>query len=150
MMRPVSDPHWLEALRRPVAGPPDRSGAARRLGRSTCGRCRRPADSLESWLERRRLRIPDRRAPGGFRYSHQICEHLVCGPCYLEIRNGRPPVKTSAYKITGLATLLALLAALALPLAMPDIVAAFWRNGAASSGWREHHVGLLHGLQGRF
>ena len=139
------DPEWLEALRRPVTGPTDML----RAPRSTCTRCRRPADSLESWLERRRLRIPDPRAPGGFRYSHRIREHMVCGPCYLDIKNGRPPVKTHAYKVLALATLLALLLAAALPLAMPDLLAAFWQNGAAPSGAREHHESLLHFLRGR-
>ena len=152
MKRPPSDPDWLQALRRPAPGlaEADRK-STRRFGSTTCSRCHRPATSLESWLERRRLRRADPRAPGGFGYSHEIREHLVCGPCYLEVRNGRAPTRTHALKTLALALAGAALLAAALPAAMPNLLAAFWQNGAAPSGWREgHREGRSVFVQGRY
>ena len=151
MKRPRSDPAWLEMLRRPIPGlvEADRR-STRRFASTPCSRCHRPAASLESWLERRRLRRIDPRAPGGFAYSHEVREHLVCGPCYLEVRSGRPPARSHAFKTVALALAGAALLAAALPAFMPNLLAAFWQNGAAPSGWREgHHEGRAAFVQGR-
>ena len=146
MKRPSTPPDWIEALRNPTPGGPEPQA---RKGSPPCSRCRRPAASLESWLERRRLRIPDPKAAGGFRYAHRIREHLLCGPCYLEVRRGRPILRHNPLKIMALAVVGALALAAALPLAMPDLLAAFWQNGAAPDGWRhartEVHVPPVQG-----
>ncbi len=115
-----------------------------------CHRCHRPAQRLESWLERRRLRTVST-AERGVAYSHRIVEHLVCPACYADVRDGRPAVMHNGYRIIGLAVAGALLVAASLPSVMPSVIAAFWRNGAAPSGWREHRTeGRSSFLQGRF
>ena len=137
---PPPDPDWLEALRRPVAGPVAGAQGASSSRTQACARCHRPAKSLESWLERRRLRVHHAGAPGGFRYVHNIREHLVCGPCYMEVRGGRPVTRTHAFKVIALVVAGAALMAASLPAFLPNLTAAFWRNGAAPDGWHEHHV----------
>ena len=104
-----------------------------------CTRCRRPADGLESWLERRRLKTPSK-DPGGYSYSHRIVEHLVCADCYARVRRGAPPVVNNGMKVLAAFIAGALLVAAALPSLKPNLVAAFWRNGAAPSGWHEGHT----------
>ena len=117
---------------------------------SPCGRCGRAAEYLESWLERRRLRAPST-DPGGYRYGHRIVEHLVCPACYEAVRAGKPPVVNRGIRVMVLVVLTASLLAAALPFAMPSLMAAFWQNGAAPAGWREHRVGGHPDfLQGRF
>ncbi len=116
-----------------------------------CHRCRRPARRLESWLERRRLRTVSPSKQGAVAYSHRIVEHMVCPACLADVRGGRPPVIHNGYRIIGLAVAFALLFAASLPSLMPNLIAAFWRNGAAPSGWHEHRTeGRPNFLQGRF
>ena len=152
MARPSSDPDWLEALRRSASGLEEADRRrARRFTPTACSRCQRPAANLESWLERRRLRTPDPTPAGGIRYVHEVRAHLVCGPCYLEVRRGKPAVKSHALQIMAVALAGAALLAAALPAAMPDLLAAFWRNGAAPYGWHEgHREGRPAFVQGRY
>jgi hypothetical protein len=145
MARPPTPPDWLEALRRPAPGLREEDAPK---APAVCTRCRRPAASLESRLERRRVRRPDPRSPGGFRYAYEIKEHLLCVPCYLEVRSGRPPARNHAYKVLALAAAGAVALAAALPLAMPNLLAAFWQNGAAPA--EGHREGRSTFLQGRY
>jgi hypothetical protein len=146
--RPSPHLDWLDALRRPAPGLTEE---ATRRGPALCTRCRRPAHSLESWLERRRVRTPQPGAPGGFSYAHQIREHLLCGPCYLEVRNGRPTVRHDGLKILALALAGAVALAAALPFAMPYLLAAYWHTGALPTGWHEgRRTGRSAFIQGRF
>ncbi len=114
-----------------------------------CARCRRPTGELESWLERRRLRTPSK-DPGGYSYSHRIVEHLVCADCYQRVRRGAPPVVNNAMKVLAAFIAVALLVAATLPMIKPNLVAAFWRNGAAPSGWHEGHTERPADRPGRF
>jgi hypothetical protein len=152
MAPPPSDPDWMQALRRPVPGLRlQEESAAQRFLPPVCTRCRRPANALESWLERRRLRRPDPRAPGGFAYSFHIREHRLCGPCFLEVKGGRPPSRNHGMKIMAVAAAAAVALAAALPLAMPNLLAAFWQNGALPYGWHAgHHEGRSVFIQGRY
>ena len=104
-----------------------------------CERCRRPAQELESWLERRRLKTPSD-DPGGYTYRHRIVEHLVCAECYQRVRRGAPPVVNNGMKVLAAFIAGALLVAATLPIIKPNLVAGFWRNGATPSGWREGHT----------
>ena len=113
-----------------------------------CDRCRRPAHHLESWLERRRLRLPSP-ALGGHTYSHRIVEHLVCRGCYAEVRAGRPVGVHNGYRIMAAAVLGAALMAASLPVVMPDLLSAFWSS--APTSWREPHLkGRSEVIQGRY
>ena len=104
-----------------------------------CARCRRPADEPESWLEPRRLRTPSS-DPSGYTYRHKIVEHLVCADCYARVRRGAPPVVNNGMKVLAAFIAGALLVAATLPIIKPNLVAGFWRNGAAPSGWHEGHT----------
>jgi hypothetical protein len=104
-----------------------------------CARCRRPDDQLESWLERRRLKTPSGE-PGGYSYSHRIVEHMICADCYRRVRRGAPAVVNNGMKVLAAFIAGALLVAACLPLIKPNLVSAFWRNGAAPSGWHEGHT----------
>jgi hypothetical protein len=115
-----------------------------------CDRCGRWTHHLESWLERQRLRTPSP-DPGGHRYSHRIVEHMLCPSCHGAVKGGRPASINNGMKIIALAVAGALAIAAGLPLVKTNLVAGFWRNGAAPYGWRAGHTeGRSSFVQGRF
>ncbi len=67
-------------------------------------------------------------------------EHLICADCYARVRCGAPPVVNNGMKVLAAFIAGALLVAATLPLIKPNLVAGFWRNGVAPSGWHEGHT----------
>ena len=108
-----------------------RERGCRRCGRAT------PSDSLFVWTSRQRVRRLDLQAPrvagGVVRYERIGRAHLVCEPCLERLGRGGHIGEAALHRLVWLALLMgavwAVLGWLA-PVLAPNVVAAFWRNGA--------------------
>jgi len=87
-----------------------------------------PADHLQLWAERRRLR---RFADGAFHHLHQNHYHAVCETCLRALSQGGAVQDVRARRgVLALLAVLALATAVAAltPAAIPSLRSAFWRN----------------------
>lgn len=108
----------------------------RERGCRRCGRAE-PAERLYVWTARQRTRQLDfaapRRAGAVVRYQAIGRAHLVCADCWSRLAQGGHIGEAARQRLSWM--LVALLAACALggwltPQLAPNVIAAFWRNGA--------------------
>ena len=102
--------------------------------RTACPRCAGHADpeTMRLWSERRRFRLADPTKPGGFRYAYGHRHFAVCTGCFAElIDGGRIGDLRHRRGVAVLlsAIVLGVLAALLIPVVLPQLMSAFWRMG---------------------
>jgi hypothetical protein len=99
-----------------------------------CGRCGKMVEAYTMlvWSERRRLKTPSDE-PGGFSYAYQDHHHAVCPSCYGRLAEGGEVAEVKRRRgmiILLAAFLVGVAVVVAAPFIMPELIAAFWQNGA--------------------